>query len=134
MLNNFRLKLKLQEASRSKVRFSKSEVEFESLPLTCRNREDVLSSKENINTVDKLYDRAVKLFGQNKCLGTRKVLRIWRVEQPDDSVMTKLDLVKNFYMIDLYLIEANHSNLSIVICFKSLAKYTQSDFWTGKCF
>jgi hypothetical protein len=94
---NSRSKLKLRELPRSKVRFSKSEIEFQSLPLTCRNREDVLSCGKNITTLEKFFDRAIQLFGPNQCLGTRKVLKLLRVDQPGDTVLTKLDLVIQFF-------------------------------------
>jgi hypothetical protein len=85
--------IKARETTRSRVRFGKDEIEFSSLPLTCRNREEVLGSPKKIDSVDKLFDRAVRLFGPNKCLGTRKIHQLLRVQQADDTVLTKLDLV-----------------------------------------
>jgi hypothetical protein len=88
-------KLKSRDALRSKVRAGRNEIEFQSLPLTCRSREQVLAGPDKINSVDKLFERALTLFGPNECLGTRKAHRVFRVQQSDDVVLTKLDLVIN---------------------------------------
>jgi hypothetical protein len=88
------LKLKSRDSARSRVKFSKDEIEFQSLPITCQNRENVLRSPQKIDTVDKLFNRALEIYGPNACLGTRRVLRFLKVEQTEDIVLNKLDLVR----------------------------------------
>ena len=90
------LRLKARDSARSRVKFSKTEIEFQSLPITCRNRENVLRSPKKIDTVDKLFDRVLDIYGPNACLGTRRVLRYLKVEQTEDIVLNKLDLVRKW--------------------------------------
>ena len=88
------LRLKARDSTRSQVKYSKTEIEFQSLPITCQNRENVLRSPKKIDTVDKLFDRALDIYGPNACLGTRRVLKYLKVEQTEDIVLNKLDLVR----------------------------------------
>jgi hypothetical protein len=72
--------MKAREAFRSKARAGIGEIEFSALPMSCRCREQVLGDPKKIDTVDKLFDRALNLFGPNECLGTRRILKVFKVQ------------------------------------------------------
>ena len=71
---------------------------------TCANKE--IMSKENLNTIAKVFDYSVKKYEEQDCLGTRKIIGIQQIVENDDNsddgkIFTKM-ILDNKYQWQSY--------------------------------
>lgn len=70
---------------------------------TCANKE--IMSKENLNTIAKVFDYSVKKYEEQDCLGTRKIIGIQQIVDDDNSddgkIFTKM-ILDNKYQWQSY--------------------------------
>ena len=76
------------------VKVGQDEVTYRALPKPSQIQE--IFEEKNVTTMDDVWKFMVQLYGDKKCLGTRKILQEGKVEGPNGKPMIKLNM-EDFY-------------------------------------
>ena len=70
------------------------EVVYRTIPYNTRVRKQIID--ENLDTMDKVWNRGVLRHTNKRCLGTRRIIEEKKVPGPNDKTFTKLVLDPTF--------------------------------------
>ena len=74
------------------VEHKDTEITIRAVPMTNKTKEDMKACKEEINTMDKLFNYSCGKYSSKGCLGTREVVRETEERQVDGKEFIKLQL------------------------------------------
>ena len=108
------------------------EVVYRTIPYNTRVRKQIID--ENLDTMDKVWNRGVLRHTNKRCLGTRRIIEEKKVPGPNDKTFTKLVLDPTFKWLNYNEVDQKSTyigRLAKLIFFSLyLPHNTQKTFYT----